>query len=457
MNRRVRLALLSLASILCIALAPRTTIAAFAPDTLTDSTWTARWKLANGLDVSVRDIPGCPAVAMVMAFRAGRDLDPKGREGLADLAAEVYFTGPTGVAPERTRKDLDSIRPLGWNLQVTPRFSLIAEVARKEQFPAVLREMAARLAGVTVTDSLMAHARRTVNAEQAQKYLVQPDLTLYNRLRDVALGLGDAALLQRVSGRATASVTAAEMHGRLKTLYVPANATLALAGDFAGVDLPALMRNLFGAIPAGAEAAEPPPPHLTATKRVIPRPGLAAPLGVAGVIAPAITDSLSPDFYMNCLLIGHYCEDRWGPAQPPIVTRFKYSIFADPQLAQFFPPVRTDENDADQLGVGLQDGIEILATTIIEPRTYHEIRVNHQWVLGGPLSPGLVQRCREHPGTLFTIANTLAVRALWGDAAFWKRYLDRFMSPSITGGGTWTAYFQSPDNIVRMLLVPAKR
>jgi hypothetical protein len=450
-NRRFILAGLLLASVV-IASPVR---AAFKPDSISDGTWAARWKLDNGLDVSVRNIPGSPNVAMVMVFRVGRDSDPKGREGLADLACEVLFTGAAGPAPERTRGELDALRPLGWNLQVTPRFSLIGEVATKERFPIVLREMGARLGGVTVTDSTMARARRTVASELAQKYLIAPELTLFNRLRDVALGIDDSTLMRRVSGRATQSVTAAELSQRLRTLYVPANTTLALAGDFSGIDVPALMKNLLGAIPAGAAVPDPPMAALTATKREIHRRGLAGPIGVAGVIAPAITDSLSPDFYLNALVIGRYCEDMWG--RGPLAARFKYSIFADPQLVEFFPPVMPNETDSDQLGVNLQDTIEKLGGTIIEPSTYKEIRQNHQWLFGGPMSPALVQRSREHPGTLFTVANTLAVRALWGDQAFWDRYLARFMSDHVTGGPQWIEYFEAPTNIVRLLLVPAQR
>jgi hypothetical protein len=445
---------LALAAALCLLIA-FPVHAASRPDTLSDGTWAARWKLENGLDVSVRNVPGSPSVAMVMVFRVGRDTDPKGREGLADLACEVLFTGAAGITPERTREQMDALRPAGWNLQVTPRFSLIGEVAAKDRFPIVLREMAARLRGVAVTESLMARSRRTVAGEQAQKYLIAPDLMLYNRLRDVAMGVDDSTLMRRVSGRATRTVTVGEMSQRLRTLYVPANTTLALAGDLDGIDLPALMRNLFGSIPAGTAIPDPPIATLTATKREIQRRGLPTPIGVAGVIAPAITDSLSPDFYLNALVIGRYCEDMWGKG--PLAARFKYSIFADPQLVQFFPPVMPNETDSDQLGVNLQDTIEKLGGTIIEPSTYKEIRQNHQWLFGGPMSPALVQRAREHPGTLFTVANTLAVRALWGDQAFWDRYLTRFMSDKVTGGPQWIEYFEAPSNIVRLLLVPSQR
>lgn len=460
MNRRT--ARLAYACLLLTLLAPLAIVRpargdTFRPDTLADSTWVARWKLSNGLDVTVRNVRGASSVASLLVFRIGRDLDPKGREGLADLACEVLFSGATADAPERSRREMDSIRPLGWNLQVTPRFSLIGEVAKPSQFPGMLRGLASRLRAVTVTDSLMASCRRTVNAEQAEKYLLSPDLTLYNRIRDVALGIDDATLLRRVTGRNVEKMTAAEMSDRLRTLYVPANAALAITGDFESVDLAGLVHNLFEGIPGGTPVVEPPLPKLVASGRLVQRDGLRRPLGVAGVIAPAITDSLSPDFYFNAILMGKFCEDQWGPGRDGVNVRFKYSIFADPQIVSFFPPILPGETDPDAAGIALQDALEKLGGTIVQPSSYRELRLNHQWIFGGAMSPSLTQRCREHPGTLFTLANTMGVRALWGDEAFWVRYRARFMSETMTGGGTWLGYFEHPNNIVRLLLVPARR
>jgi hypothetical protein len=430
--------------------------AAFAPDTLSDSTWVARWTLANGLDVTVRHVPGTATVATILAWRVGRDHDPKGRDGMADLATEAIFTGATRLSPERARRQMETIRTLGWNLQVTPSYSLISEIASRDKFPVVLRELAARLAGVTVTDSLLAGARRTAVSELAQKYLVAHDLVLYNRMRDVALDVPDDAVLQRVSGRSLAAVRPAELRDRLQRMYVPANAVLAIAGDVSDVDVPRLVAGLFESIPGGAKAPPLPPVTLRATKRAIERTQLNEAIGAAGVIAPAITDSLSPDFYLNTLAIGQFCQDQWGsPGRLP--TRFKYSILADPQIVHLFPPVDPKENDPDQVGVALQDAVERMRGVVMQETSWEEIRVNHQWILGGPIMPGLRYRMRIHAGTLFTLANTMAVQALWGDQAFWDRYLARFLSPGAIRGYVWWEYFQNPDKIVRLLLVPAAR
>ena len=111
-----------------------------------------------------------------------------------------------------------------------------------------------------------------------------------------------------------------------------------------------------------------------AAARTITRRGLTQSLGIAGVIAPAITDSLHPSFYFNSLLIGRFCEQQWGPATAPIPARFRYPLFADPQIAQFFPPVDANETDADQLGVILQDAVEGLSTSIVDPQTRLTLR-----------------------------------------------------------------------------------
>jgi hypothetical protein len=440
-----------------IAVLPCGAPASAGAETLIDSTSVERWKLANGLQISVRHVPRCPAVAIVVAYRIGRDHDPRGREGLADLACELLVTAAAGTVPERTREQIDLIRPMGWNLQVSPRFTLISEVTPVSKFPAVLGEVATRMRGVTVTDSILARAVRSVSADQARKYLGEVDLTLYNRVRQVALGVTDEEMLRRVSGKALQGVKAAEIRDRLGKLYVPANAVVAIAGNLEDVDLHALVKRLFEDIPGGAVVADPPPVRLAAAGHVIHRAGLPQPIGIVGVIAPAITDSLSPDFYLNALLIGRYCEDKWGPGPQTVPARFRYSLLADPQLVQFFPPIGPREGDADQLGMVFQDQIEKLAISVMPPNVFDEVRQRHLWILGGAMPPEVMQSMRKNPATLATLANTLAMRALWGSDRFWERYRRRFMSQSAAEGSEWTDYFESPDHIVRLLLVPAKR
>ena len=77
---------------------------------LPDSTAAESWRLANGLEVRVRYVPGAVGVATTMAYRAGSAYEPAAREGLANLLAEIQFTAAAGDVPERTREEMDSLR-----------------------------------------------------------------------------------------------------------------------------------------------------------------------------------------------------------------------------------------------------------------------------------------------------------------------------------------------------------
>jgi hypothetical protein len=443
-----------------LALAPFARTAASAgahPDTLADSTWTDRWTLQNGLDVTVRHIPDANAVAVIIAYHVGRDQDPPTQDGLADLLGEVLLTAPAGNIPERTRTELADLRPRGWNLQVTPRFSLISELVPPARFPGLLREMATRMRGVTVTDSGLVRSRRVVTRELGNRYLGSPELTLIHQVRDLAAGVSDEALVRRAAGRGIQGVTTQQASERLRRLYVPANAVLAVAGNLEGVDLRPLVATLFEGIPGGTAVQEPVSRPFKASARTITRLGLRQPVGVVGVIAPALTDTLHPSFYINSLLIGRFCEQHWGAAPPPLPSRFRYAIFADPQFVQLFPPVAPGETDADQLGIAVQDAIEALAVATLDPTMMSEIRRNQQWVLGGLTTPEFRARVREHSGTLHTLASSMAVRALWGSDEFWATYRRRFLDLRTPGGEVWVSYFQAPDKLVRFLLTPARR
>ncbi len=454
---RIGFAIGALALLASALLIPSTTLADARPDTLADSTWAVRWTLKNGLEVSARHIPNGNAVAVIAAYRVGRDQDPPGQDGLAELLAEVLLTAQAGDIPERSRDEMADLRPRGWNLQVTPRFSLISELVPPERFAGLLRQMATRMRGVTVTDSVMARSRRVVSRDLAERYLGSPELALIYQSRDLAAGVSDQELIRRASGRTMQKVTAKEASERLRRLYVPANAALAIAGNLEGVDLHELVVSMFEGIPAGTALREPPRAPLKAASRTVARPGLEQALGVAGIIAPPIEDPMHASFYLNSLFIGKFCDSRWGAAPSPLPGRFRYAIFADPTIAQLFPPVAPGETDADQLGIAVQDAVEALSVTIVDPSSFEELRLNHAWIFGGRLTPPFLTRIRQHTGTLHTLASTLAVQALWGSEEFWDGYLQRFLDPKVASGERWADYFQKPDHVVRLLLTPANR
>ena len=110
-----------------------------------DSTVADAWKLANGLEVRTLHVPHAPGVSITLAFRAGSGYDPAGREGLAELLAELQFTSAAGDVPERTREEMASLRPLGWESRPGTRLVRFTEIATRTQLAGVLQQVAKRL------------------------------------------------------------------------------------------------------------------------------------------------------------------------------------------------------------------------------------------------------------------------------------------------------------------------
>src|SRR5262249_58631009 len=94
-----------------------------------DSTVTDAWRLGNGLEVRTLNVPHTPGVSITLAFRAGSGYDPAAQEGLAELLAELQFTCPAGDVPERSREEMASLRPLGWEGQTGARLRRFTEIA----------------------------------------------------------------------------------------------------------------------------------------------------------------------------------------------------------------------------------------------------------------------------------------------------------------------------------------
>src|SRR6266496_3288273 len=80
---------------------PAITQASPAGTLLGDGTRVEHWRLSNGLRVVTRHVPKAPTSAVTLSYRLGAREDPKGREGLAELAGQVAFTARAGDVPQR--------------------------------------------------------------------------------------------------------------------------------------------------------------------------------------------------------------------------------------------------------------------------------------------------------------------------------------------------------------------
>ena len=451
---RSAIAVAALALSVTLAL-PRAARAETGPVTLPDSTVCESWRLPNGLGVTTRHVPRASAVSITVAYRIGNTGDPPGREGLARLMAEAAFTAAAGEIPERTRDEMESLRPLGWSLEVGSRSTLLTEIASPAQFPGALHQVAVRMRGVMVNDRSLRTALGTVKRELHEGYSGRADLALYYQVRDAAAGLPEGLSETYASGKGLQGIGVKEVRDGLAALYVPANAVLSLAGNLSGVDLHRQIEREFGALPSGARASDPPPVALKPGLRQITRGDLASPLGVVGIIAPALTDTTHPEFYLNALVIGSLCKDVWDPPAPPLTTRFKYSVLDDPDLVRFYPPVSASTTESRLVP-------EEYLLTIREMPTpgddvYASIRLGVGWLLGGSLPFDALKRARTQPGTLLLLSTSMASRALAADDGFWADYRRRLEQTDGSSFDAWRNYFLALNHRASVLFSPGKR
>ena len=419
-----------------------------------DSTVADAWKLANGLEVRTLHVPHAPGVSITLAFRAGSGYDPAGREGLSELLAELQFTSAAGDVPERTREEMASLRPLGWESRPGTRLVRFTEIATRAQLAGVLQQVAKRLAGVQVTEAGLKAALVSVRRDAGGRLFGQPSDVLYWRAGLIARGLSDEQLLRYASFQGLDKLTVKDVAPMLRARFQPGNASLALAGDLTGVDVHALVAALFDKIPGAPAMPDTVHVALRGGKRVMPWKDLAAPAGVIAVESPALSDSLHPAFYLGMLVTGPGVIDSWGTAAPPLVSRFQYSLFDEPELVRFYPPVRADATDPDVLAGALYEQLQVVGGQMVDKTVLDGVRRSVSWLLGDVIPIEIMTRLKTDPGGLGTLSNGLATRALWKGDAFWATYLRRFRTQKI-GHSYFYQWIADAKHQTTLLLTPA--
>jgi hypothetical protein len=439
--------------------APPPPAAAHAGKMLPDSTWLESWQLSNGLKVVTHDIPGCRAVAVTVAYPTGSDDDPPATPGLARLMAEVEMMAPAGDAPERTRAEMESLRPLGWSLKVNPRAIQLSEVATREQFPGVLHQVAGRMRGVSVTPEALKSGLASVRRDIGEHLLGSPDDALYYQARAYAGGASEKDVIDLAGARALAGIEAKALGERMRATFVPAGAVLALAGGLAGFNVHALVENQFAGIPAGTppgRAADPAGGGFHPSVHAVARGDIQRPIGVIGVRAPALSDSLHPRFFLAMLLVGEFCHQSWAPV-PPVSSRFRYSILDEPDLVRFYPTTAPETTDAGALGRELRLTLGALLAMTVVPDEFQGYRFSVLWLLGGPMPKRVLAQVRGDGAALNTLCNNLAARELSGGEAFWSRYRTRFLQQVEPGLSEWARWVCLPEHQVALLFTPQRK
>jgi predicted Zn-dependent peptidase len=419
-----------------------------------DSVAHVNWTLPNGMRVLAQHIPDGRGIAISVAYPGGSDQDPPARPGLASLLAEVHFTAAASDVPERARSEMSSLRPYGYEVRVGRSITIFTEVATPMQFAGVLHQIATRMRGVQVTPALLAAALENVRTRHHREYLDAPDIGLYNEVTERASGVDDAGIQRLVSLSAIAKLDAKEVQSLDAKAFSSRHAVISIAGNLDGLNLRALLTNEFSGVPGGPPAPLPPIRPGRGAVVTVKHDGVHDPVGVLGVMAPALSDSSHAAFYLAALIVGAQANLQWGDPTPPLSSRFQYSILEDPDLVRFYPPLKPNDREAGALSFAFAHGVGGEDNLVVSDDVIENLRSGVNWLVGGPLHAAVLARMRTQSGALILLTNSMVERELRGGEAFWSVYRRRMEEAGAPDFVYWLGRMREPKHQVALLYLP---
>ncbi len=227
-----------------------------------------RYRLANGLEVILAPDPSVPLVAVSVWYHVGSGHETPGKSGFAHLFEHMLFQGSKHVGEDRHFEVLKTIGAGTVNGTTNPDRTNYFEVVPSNQLETALWLESDRMAYMLplLTQKSLDNQIEVVRNERRQRYDNQPYGTalfaLYAALypekhpyRYLTIGKHEDL----------AGASLDDVIGFFKTWYVPANATLAIGGDFEPATARALVDRWFGSLPASTPppvvTVPPPPPR----------------------------------------------------------------------------------------------------------------------------------------------------------------------------------------------------
>jgi hypothetical protein len=177
------------------------------------------------------------------------------------------------------------------------------------------------------------------------------------------------------------------------------------------------------------------------------------PIGSIGVLAPALSDTTHPSFYLASMVFGSLCQDQWnrGSATP---SRYQFALVDEPELFRMFPDVPKTEGDPGRLVYLLKVGTDVLPTLVIPDDDFEQMRRSVIVVLGGAMPKEQRAAVTGNPGMLHSLARGQAACELRMGPEFWARYRERLARIHSSTVSTWKDWFEAPAHQVVLLLTP---
>jgi zinc protease len=252
--------------------------------------------LPNGLTVVLEEDHSTPIVHLQLWYHVGSKNEKSGRTGFAHLFEHLMFKGSKNVSPEAHTSMVASVGGQS-NAYTTDDETVFWETVPAQYLPMILWLEADRMATLKVDKDTFTNERQVVKEERRMRVDNQP----YGRLNEI---IYDQAFTVHPYKHATIgsmkdleAASVEDVRDFYRTYYVPANATLALVGDFDSAQAMQLITQYLGRVPKAEREVPrdiPKEPPQTKEKRVTLQEPWPLP---AVVVAYHITNDGNPDSY----------------------------------------------------------------------------------------------------------------------------------------------------------------
>ncbi|MEZ5292993.1 MAG: pitrilysin family protein [Vicinamibacterales bacterium] len=210
-----------------------------------------RFTLPNGLTVIFHTDRSTPIAHVQIWYHVGSKNERPGRTGFAHLFEHMMFKGSKNVEPEQHTSIVSSVGGRA-NAYTNEDTTVYWNTVPSQYLPLVLWMEADRLGSLRIDEQTFVSEREVVKEERRMRVDNQPFGNLNELLYAHAFTthpyknpvIGSMADLD--------AATIEDVRAFFDTFYIPANATLVVAGDFDVAETTDLITRYFGRIPAGA-------------------------------------------------------------------------------------------------------------------------------------------------------------------------------------------------------------
>jgi zinc protease len=210
-----------------------------------------RFTLPNGLTVLLHSDRSTPIAHVQLWYHVGSKNEKPGRTGFAHLFEHMMFKGSKNVEPEQHTSIVSSVGGRA-NAYTNEDATVYWNTVPSQYLPLVLWMEADRLGSLRIDEQTFVSEREVVKEERRMRVDNQPFGNLNELLYRAAFTthpyknpvIGSMADLD--------AATIDDVRDFFNTFYIPANATMVIAGDFDVAETTDLVTRYFGRIPPGA-------------------------------------------------------------------------------------------------------------------------------------------------------------------------------------------------------------